>query len=157
MDLVNEIKEIVTLQNPHEKDSRLEHLSDTFEYHADYSEEDLLESVSLLIFEALRENDSWVKESLFNAMSSAVLYYQNKNIGSRINWDPLAASLPSLGLDCLPYALSILGFSGQTKYLPILSEYIHHSDDDVSNSARSATTELEDTIAHAPDPPQKEG
>src|SRR2546421_8572936 len=115
MDTIKDVKEILKQQNLQEKRSQLEQLSDVFEYGHELSEGDVAEGGQLLLAAALQEDDSSVKESFFHALNNAVVY---QHIGNRIDWDTLAASLPSLGKWELDYALNILGISGKARYRP---------------------------------------
>jgi hypothetical protein len=146
VNIVEEIKETLKLQNHHEKESQLEQLSDVFEYCRNLSEGDVAEGVQFLVAEALQEADQDMKESLFHAINNAVVY---QHIGSRINWDMLAASLPSLEKMHLDYALNILGLSVQEKYLFVLGVYTHDPDLEIRKWAQEAIEELEDRVTHA--------
>jgi hypothetical protein len=146
MDIIKDVKETLELQNHHEKESQLEQLSDVFEYCHDLSEGDVAEGVQLLLAEALQEADQSMKESFFHAINNAVVY---QHIGSRINWDRLAASLPSLEKMHLDYALNMLGLSVQEKYLSVLGVYAHDPDLEIRKWAYEAIEELEDRVARA--------
>jgi hypothetical protein len=146
MDIVKDVKEILKLQNTHEKERGVEKLSDVFEYIHELSEGDVAEGVQLLLIAGLQENDQSLKESVFHAINNAVVY---QHIGNQINWDVLAASLPSLGKWELEYALDILGISGQARYLHALEEYIHHPDPEIKEWAQEAINELKYRLAHA--------
>jgi hypothetical protein len=117
-----------------------------FEYVRELSEGNVAEGVQLLLIAGLQEDDQSLKESFFHAINNAVVY---QHIGNRINWDMLAASLPSLGKWELEYALDILGISGQAKYLPALEEYAHHADAEIKEWAQEAIDELKYRLARA--------
>jgi hypothetical protein len=146
MDTVKQIKEILALQNPNEKENRLSLLDDDFEYGHGFSTADVVEGTRLLLAAALQEDDKGVKKQFFRTIDKAVLYQE---IGDRINWDSLVISLPSLEKRDLVYVLDILGLSGQEKYLSLLDKYAHHSDPEVRRWADEAIEELEDRVTHA--------
>lgn len=137
-DILKEARATLEQQNPQEKISGSENLSDVFEYGHDLSQRDVIEGVQLLLAAALQEDDQDVQESFFHTINNAVIY---QHIGSLINWDRLAASLSSLGKWELEYALDILGMSGKAKYLPTLEEYTHHADPEIREWAQEAITE----------------
>ena len=148
MDIVKEVKEILALQNPGEKDNRLSVLSGEFEYGDELNHADVAEGTQLLLAAALQEDDRVLKKEFFHTIDQAVVY---QDIGDRIDWDVLAASLSSLEKTHLTYVLDILGLSGQEKYFSLLDEYAHHADPEVRKWAQEAVEDLEDRIAHAPD------
>ena len=93
MDILKDVKAILELQNSQEKERGTEKLSDVFEYVHELSEKDVVEGAQLLLAAALHEDDQSTRESFFHALYTAVVY---QHIGSRVDWDKLAASLPSL-------------------------------------------------------------
>jgi len=145
-DILKQAKEILTEQKPHEKDYRLESLSQILEYHDGLNEADIVEALRLLLPAALQEEDKVAKETFFSTINTAVIHH---TIEDRIDWDALAASLSSLEAWNLEYALSILGLSGEARYLPILNEYTHHADPEIREDARDAIREIEYRVAHA--------
>jgi len=148
MNIAKDVTEILTLQKTSEKRSKLEQLSDVFEYGHDLSIENVAEGLKLLLAAALQEDDQSIKESLLHAITKAVVYQQ---VGNRINWDTLAAELPSLEIWELEYALDILGFSGQIRYLPTLEKYAHHTDPEIREWADDSIENINSRIAHAGD------
>ena len=153
MDIVKEVKEILALRNPYEKDDRLEQLSDMLEYHHRLNETDIVEGVRLLLPAALQEDDKDMKQTFLRAIENAVVHH---DVGDRIDWDRLAGSLSSLEEWELEYVLNIIGLSGQARYLPILDEYAHHADPEISEWAQEAIREIEYRVAHA-SPSRKAG
>ena len=148
MNIVKEIKEILALQDPDEKDSKLSVLNGEFEYDDDLNKAEVIEGTRLLLATALQEDDKALKKKFFRTIDQAVVYQE---IGDRINWDPLVVSLPSLEKRDLVYVLDILGLSGQRKYLSLLDKYAHHSDAEIRQWACESLEDLEDSIAHATD------
>ncbi|MBV9259497.1 MAG: hypothetical protein JO215_15885 [Ktedonobacteraceae bacterium] len=135
MDIVKQVKDILEQQNPQQKDNLLEQLSQVLEYHHGLSETDIAEGISLLLNAASQEENSTMRETFLSTISTAVSHH---DMGDRIDWNKLVAMLPSLGNLELPYALNILGFSGQASYLPVLETYTHHADSDVREWADDA-------------------
>src|SRR6516164_6760724 len=119
MNIVKEIKEILTLQNSGEKDSRLSVLSGEFEYGDGLDKAEVVEGTRLLLVAALQEDDKGLQQEFFYTIDQAVVY---QDIGNCINWDTLAVSLSSLEKRDLVYALDILGLSGQEKYFSLLDK-----------------------------------
>ena len=146
MDIVQNVKEILKLQNTLEKRSQIEQVSDVLEYWPDLSEKDVAEGSQLLLDAALQEKDEDLQESLFHAANHVVGCQSAVNL---MDWDGLAASLPSLGIEPLDYALNMLGISGQARYLPALEEYTHHADPEIRESAQEALSELKYQLARA--------
>jgi hypothetical protein len=148
MNMAKEIKDTLTLQNPQEKVSKLEQLSDVFEYDHSLSEEDVIEGTRLLLDAALQEKDQSVKELLFYTIYASALH---QDLGDGVDWDVLANRLSSLGKVQLEEALGVLGFSGQERYLPILNEYTHDADPEIREWASDAIGEIKYRLAHASD------
>lgn len=146
MNIIESVKEILVQQNFYEKESQLEQLSDVFEYVQELGEEDVAKGVQLLLAAALQEEDLNMKETFFHTINNAVVY---QHIGSRINWDKLVDSLPSLEKEHLDYALNMLGLSVQRKYLPVLKKYSHSSDSEIRKWGQESVDELEYRLAHA--------
>ena len=153
MDILKQVKEILVEQNPQEKDNLLEQLSQVLEYYHELNQAEVVEVVRLLLSAALQEDDKVARETFFSTIDTAVVHH---DIGDRIDWNALAASLSSLEKWNVQYALNVLGLSGQVRYLPILNEYAHHADPEISKWAQEAISEIEYRIAHA-SPSQKAG
>ena len=148
MDIVKEIKAILALQDPDEKDGRLSVLNSEFEYDHELNKANVMEGTQLLLTAALREGNKALRKKFFRTIDQAVVY---QNIGDCITWDPLAILLPSLEKRDLVYVLDIIGLSGQRKYLSLLEEYAHHADPEIRQWASEALEDLEDSMAHASD------
>lgn len=153
MDIVREVKEILALQNPGEKDDRLSVLNSAFEYNDELNRADVIEGTQLLLHAALQEDNKVLRKRFFRTIDQALVYQE---IGGCIDWDALAALLPSLEKRDLVYVLDILALSGQGKYFSRLDEYAHHADPEIRKWAEEALEDLEDSIAHA-SPAQKAG
>jgi hypothetical protein len=153
MDILKKVKEILVERNPQKKEHLLEQLSQVLEYHYELDEAEVVEGVRLLLSAALQEDNKEVREFFFSTIDNTVVH---RDIGDCIDWDALAASLSSLGRWELEYVLSVLGLSGQVRYLPVLNEYAHHADPEIREWAQEAITEIEYRIAHA-SPSQKAG
>ncbi|GAC1377525.1 MAG: hypothetical protein PVS3B1_38850 [Ktedonobacteraceae bacterium] len=104
MDIVNEIKEILSLHNPDDKENGLKHIIDVFEYGHGLNKADAIEGTKLLLNAALQAQEG-MRETFFRAINSAVVY---KDIGDQIDWSSLVALLPSLQKVHLEYILNIL-------------------------------------------------
>lgn len=146
MEIVKEVKEILALQNPGEKDDRLSVLNGDFEYNDELNHADVIEGTQLLLAAALQEDNKVLRKRFFRTIDQAVVYQE---VGDCIDWDTLAISLPSLEKRDLVYVLDILALSGQKKYFSLLDEYAHHADPEIRDWAQEAREDLEDTIAHA--------
>jgi hypothetical protein len=83
---------------------------------------------------ALAENDASARESLFNALSTAAEVSDT----SMADWDPIAARMHELPVDCLEHVLVILGFSGNRKYRVKIKDFLSHTDDSIRSSAQDA-------------------
>lgn len=153
MDIVQDVKEILKLQDIHEKRSQIEQISDVLEYWPDLNEKDVAEGSQLLLDAALQEKDEVLQESLFHAAGHVVACQSTVDL---MDLDGLAASLPSLGRGVIDYALNMLGVSGHARYLPALEEYAHHADPEIRESAQEALGELKHLLALATDS-QREG
>lgn len=151
MDIIKSIKDMLALQAPYAKRSRLQYLSDVFEFDKWLKEKDIVEGVKILLFCALREKDQDVKKAFFRTIHNAVVYHQKEDIGKRVNWDGLIDSLSTLNKCQLEYALNILSLSGQGRYVPMLEEYAQHIDPEIGERAGSAIREIKSRLANAAD------
>ena len=138
--LIQETKEILAQQNSKDKAHGLEYLMDVFEYERTLNETDVIGGVQLLLAAALRESDPALKETFFRAINTAIVY---QHVGDRINWDALAAAVPTLAKAHLEYVLSILGLSGQANYLPLLQHSAYDPESEMRTWATEDITELE--------------
>ena len=111
----------------------------------DYLEANCLDKKSLrgvihaLIPVALGETDDFAKESLFNALSTALEVTDVPGV----DWDPIAQELSDLPLTCLEHAVAILGFSGNPKYRSKIKSFLTHPDEDVRSTADDALKVLD--------------
>src|SRR5436305_8546422 len=112
MDIVKEIKEILRLQNPNDKDTRLSTLNDEFEYDDSSNEADIAEGTQLLLVAALQEDNKMVKRKFLRTIDKAVVHHDIRKL---VDWDRLVTELPTLGKWELEYALDILGIAGQVR------------------------------------------
>jgi len=145
MDIIKEIKEILTLQGLGEIERSLSLLNDELEYCRDLDKVDIADGAKLLLTAALQENNQMVRTKFFRTIDKAVIHH---NISAYVNWDRLVARLTSLGKWELEYVLDILGISGQAGYLPALEEYAHHTDPEIREWAQEAIDEIEYQIEH---------
>jgi len=146
MEIIKEIKEILELRDPDEKDSRLSVLNSEFEYDDRLNKADVIEGTHLLLAVALQEDNKVLRKKFFRTIDQAVVY---QDIGDCIDWDALALSLPSLEKRDLVYVLDIIGLSGKRKYFSLLEQYTHHVDPEIRQWAGESLIDLEDTIARA--------
>jgi len=151
MDILKQVKEILLQQNSQEKHYQLDQLCDVLEYHHELNDADVGEGVRLLLPAALQEDNQEVRETFFRTLDKAIIHHEIK---TRVNWDKLLTVLPFLGKWELVYVLEILGFSGQTKYLPVLEEYAHHADPEIWEWAHEAIENINSQVAHATDFPK---
>ncbi|GCE03093.1 hypothetical protein [Dictyobacter aurantiacus] len=148
MNLIEQVKDALVQPRPQERASKLEQLSDNFEYAQDLKEEEIVESVTQLLVVALQEKDPEAKESFFHAMNAAVVHHQKEKIGERVDWDILVAALPGLEKPYLDYAFNMLSLSRRERYLSVLSSYTRSEDAEISELARDAMDDLQYTLAH---------
>ncbi|MFP3380695.1 hypothetical protein SB767_30705, partial [Bacillus sp. SIMBA_069] len=73
-----------------------------------------------------------VKESLFRILLNAVVY---QNIAKNMEWDKLANVLPILHDSILDFALTILGFSKNRKFINIIETYLDSPTDYIKQTA----------------------
>lgn len=104
-----------------------------------WNENQYLEIMQVLTPLALAEIDPQTKETLFYTLSEMTA----KTPVEKVDWEPLAAKLDDLPLDCLEYSLYVLGSSRNAKYLPRLKSYLKHSNADIRGVAADALRELE--------------
>lgn len=93
--------------------------------------------VSELLQAASKEKDSVVKESIYNALSSASMSSRS----SLVNWNPVVEAMPTLNRACLEHALVILGFVGRPEFQAAIMPYIEHADERIRRSAEEALEE----------------
>src|SRR5271169_4735297 len=148
MNMIKEIKDTLALQNSQERVSKLEQLSDVFEYSHGLSEEDVIEGTKILLAAVLQEKDRSMKKQIFYALYTSVVH---QDIGDHIDWDALVNILPSLNKLQLEEALGILGLSGQERYLPVLNEYAHNADPEIFAWAFDALGEIKYRLTYDSD------
>src|SRR6516162_8470217 len=93
MNIVKEIKEILTLQNSGEKDDRLSVVDGEFEYNNQLIKKDVISGTQLLLAAALQEDNKVLRKKFFRTIDQAVVY---QDIGDCIDWDALPVLVPSL-------------------------------------------------------------
>jgi hypothetical protein len=148
MNIAKEAADLVAQQRPEEQQKRIEQLTHVFMHTHNLDPVDVGEGVQILLDAVLQVNpaDTETKEAFLETIRSAVVFH---DIEYRVNWDGLAAELPSLEkkplLEC---ALHLLGLSGQEKYVPVMEEYTHHSDPGVKKMSEFAITEITYRVAH---------
>jgi hypothetical protein len=146
--MIKEIKDTLALQDPQERVSKLEQLSDVFEYSHGFNGEDIIEGTKLLLAAALQEKDQSMREQLFYTIYTSVVH---QDIGDRIDWDALVDILPSLNKLQLEEALGVLGLSGQERYLHVLDKYMRNADPEIREWALNAIGEIKYRLVHASD------
>ncbi|MFO0867084.1 MAG: hypothetical protein U0744_20990 [Gemmataceae bacterium] len=110
---------------------------------ADWAESDSLSDEELrLVFSELstvvaKEENSRVTESVWHALSQIAM----SNRGQNFNWDFVSQSICSLQRDCLEFALVCLGFSGEARFLPVISAQFANADPEIQTAARTAYEE----------------
>lgn len=88
---------------------------------------------------AIEEGNIAVKESLFRILLNAAVY---QNIGKNVEWDKLANVLPILHDTILDLALTILGFSKNRKFIPVIETYSNSPIDYIKQTAVEALMEI---------------
>lgn len=88
---------------------------------------------------AIEEGNMAVKESLFRILLNAAVY---QNIGKNVEWDKLAKVLPILHDTILDLALTILGFSKNRKFIPVIDTYSNFPIDYIKQTAVEALMEI---------------
>ena len=92
MNILKQVDEILTQQNPSREDNLLEQLSQVLEYHHGLNDTEIAEGIRLLLAAALQEENSTLRETFLSTISTAVSYHDMRK---RIDWDGLVARLSS--------------------------------------------------------------
>lgn len=130
-------------EDPKDRDLAASEIADLLESDT-VDEKVFTRTVPALIRYALIEKDATVKESLFNALSTASM----STYGFSMDWDAIADCLDGLEADCLEHALITLGFSRKPKYLPKIENYHSHPDEAIRQAALDATQMLSPERKH---------
>jgi hypothetical protein len=99
----------------------------------------LKKAVRKLLAVAGRETDAATRESIYHALGEA----DRTKGADRLNWDPVAEAVDTLPLDCLEYALSLLGFSGKAEYEAKVRRFVTHPDEGVRDTALDSLAQIE--------------
>ncbi|CAM4447293.1 hypothetical protein [Paenibacillus tarimensis] len=78
MNLVEKVKDTLTVENKIEKESKIEEIGDILEY-GSLDRDEVIESVNMLIAQVGLEKDNTLRESILLAIHNAVVY---KNIAA---------------------------------------------------------------------------
>jgi hypothetical protein len=122
----------LTVVDPTVRDLAASDLGDLLE--ADYLRgKTLRRVVNTLIDAAVGENDAVVRESLFNALSSAIAIPETKGA----KWNVLLSSPAQLDDDCLEHSFVIVGFLKEPRYRSKVEPYL----EDLKVRLRSAAAD----------------
>lgn len=136
---ISEVKRVLEGNDRQEKLNIISQIGDIFESYHESS--DFMELANLLILLVQSDNnDNELKYESLQSLSYAVSY---KNF-NEIELDNLVKKLDSLSFDCLQLVISILSFTHNEKWLPILQKLLQHENNHVRAEATYAIRELED-------------
>ncbi|MDQ0087489.1 Mg/Co/Ni transporter MgtE [Paenibacillus anaericanus] len=135
---IEELRAILLGSDVGEKTEILSHLCDVFESYNN-SIDNFRELIIALLDYGIKEENSEIKEEIFDAILTAATY---KNI-DEINFDILAYNLDSLPEECLHSALTTLGFTFKKDYIFYLTKYLDHENGGIRADAMNAINEIE--------------
>lgn len=117
----NEIEEILKVQSRGEKTERIEEIVFDLSSRRSVAEEEVGETAAILVQAALGEQNKGVKGALFDLLATIVRWYR---IDRLIDWDAILAQIPSFTGKILLFALEMLGWSRDQRYIPLLERYL---------------------------------
>ncbi|MFP3388370.1 hypothetical protein [Brevibacillus sp. SIMBA_040] len=117
---------------------KLDEIGDELEY-GELNRIDVIKFSEYVLDLAIEEGNMAVKESLFRILLNAVVY---QNIAKNMEWDKLANVLPILHDSILDFALTILGFSKNRKFINIIETYLDSPTDYIKQTAAEALMEI---------------
>lgn len=88
-----------------------------------------------------------MKESLFRILLNAVIY---QDVGKYVEWDKLANILPMLHDRILDYALTIIGYSKNRKFINVIKPYLDSPTDYIKQTASEALLEINHHLEESP-------
>ncbi|MFW0778913.1 hypothetical protein [Rossellomorea marisflavi] len=145
MKLLEKIKNTLLIDDEAAKEESIEDIGDSLEY-GDFDRPEIIEGVNLLLSHIPMVKNDTVKESMLHAIHNGIVY---QDIASEISLDLLLPYLSTFNEEHLTYVLTFLGFSGESKYGQILKTFIHHSSEEIRNTAEEAIIELEYRCSNA--------
>lgn len=119
----------------------------------DLLEQGQLNRIDVIIFSehvldlAIAEENIAVKESLFRILLNAVIY---QDVGKNLEWDKLANILPMLHDSILDYALTIIGYSKNRKFIKVIESYLDSPIDYIKQTASEALMEINHHLEESP-------
>lgn len=138
-DILKKYHNAISSNNP---DQVIDEIADILEY-STISRETVRVLVNQLIEHVIKEDNYLLKESLFNAITNAVIY---QNIGEAIQWDCLVDNISKMDERFLEYVFICLGFSHKEKYIPLLENYLSHFNQEIVLRAEESLKEIRHNI-----------
>lgn len=118
---------------------KLDEIGDEIE-HGELNRIEVIKFSEYVLDLAIEEGNMAVKESLFRILLNAAVH---QNIGKNVEWDKLANVLPILHDSILDLALTILGFSKNRKFIPVIETYLNSPIGYIQQTAAEALMEIQ--------------
>ncbi|MCC8434787.1 hypothetical protein HP567_009560 [Brevibacillus sp. M2.1A] len=125
---------------------RLGDIGDLLEY-GNPNRNDVITFTKYVLELAIAEENFEVKESLFYLLMNAVTF---QGVARNVEWEPLADVLPTLEDAILIYALTILGFSKNRKFIKVIEPYLYSPNDSIRETAAEALEEINYYVEGSP-------
>ncbi|EJL20317.1 hypothetical protein [Brevibacillus sp. BC25] len=119
-------------------DLKLDEIGDLLEY-GTLNRNEVIKFTEYALVLAIAEENTAVKESLFRILLNAVTF---QDVADKVEWDKLANALPSLHDPILDYALTIIGFSKNQKFINVIEPYLNSPTDYIRETAAEALVEI---------------
>lgn len=118
--------------------NRLEEIGDLIEY-GTLNRDDVINITEYALDLAIVEENFAIKESLFRIIANAVTFQE---VAKTIEWDKLANVIPTLNDPILDYALTIISFSKNQKFINVIEPYLNSPTDYIRETAAEALVEI---------------
>ena len=135
MSVVSDFMTAMQSANP---DINIDYIGDILEY-GTVSQDEAIELSNLMIRSVLQEENNAVRESIFHALSHAVVF---RNVGSFVEWNLLVDNVSKINSSELEYVLTCLGFSHNKKYIPFIESFLSNASPMIREVAQEALEEL---------------
>ncbi|MED1783466.1 hypothetical protein P4V43_16745 [Brevibacillus fortis] len=134
---VTYLKRLILNRNK-DLDLKLDEISDLLEY-GSLNRNEVIKFTEYALDLAIAEENRAVKESLFRILLNAVTFQE---VAKTVEWDKLANVIPTLDAPILDYALTIIGFSKNQKFINVIEPYLHSPTDYIRQTAAEALVEI---------------
>lgn len=136
MDLLETIEALFHEDNTIVDVEKLNEIGDLLEY-GNLSKEDVITIINCLLSYIKDLKDESIIENVFNISFNVMNAH---SVFSGFNLEPVISCLDTLNTECASYAITLLGFSGNRQYKPILQSFLTNAS--LKEEAEEALFEL---------------